>query len=294
MDRDSAIAELAAGQHGVVSRAQLLAAGIGPNAINTRLRHQRLHRLHQGVYVVGHTALAPLAAETAAVLACGPNALLSHRTAARLWGLLEGATERIELTVPRAARRRPGLWVHRSRSLGHADARVHHGLPVTSPERTLLDVAEVAAFREVERAFDEAVTLRLATHSSIAAAVERSQGRHGACRVQALLARDEEPAFTRSEAEERLLALIRGAGLPTPEVNVRLGAHRVDFLWRESRLVVEADGYRFHSSPAAFERDRLRDADLTAAGLRVVRVTWRQLSEAPLAVVARLAQALAG
>ena len=172
------IATLATLQYGVVSRAQLLTAGIGPGAIATRLKRHQLHPLHRGVYAVGHTALVPLAREMAAVLACGPGAMLSHRTAAWLWGLLELAGELIEVTVPRSHRRRRGLRVHRSRSLAPVDARIHRGIPVTSPERTLLDLAEAEPFRDVERAFDEALTQRLITPPVLAAVVERCPPSH--------------------------------------------------------------------------------------------------------------------
>jgi very-short-patch-repair endonuclease len=291
--RDWMIATLATMQYGVVSRAQLLAAGIGPGAIETRLKRHQLHPLHRGVYAVGHTALVPLARELAAVLACGSGAVLSHRTAAWIWRILEFAGELIDVTVPRSNRRRPGLTVHRSRSLGPEDTRVHRGIPVTAPARTLLDLAEVATARELERAFDEAITQRLTTYPALAAAVQQANGHRGIRALRELLARTEEPTITRSEAEERFLALTREADLPAPQVNARVGAHIVDFLWPDRRLVVEVDGYRFHASRTAFERDRRRDADLNATGFRVLRITWRQLVEEPVAVIARLAQALA-
>jgi very-short-patch-repair endonuclease len=291
--RDSLIATLASTQYGVVSRAQLLAAGIGPGAIATRLKRHQLHPLHRGVYAVGHTALVPLARELAAILACGPGAVLSHRSAAWLWRLLELVGDLVEVTVPGSSRRRPGLIVHRSRTLGHEEVRSHRGIPVTAPARTLLDLAEVATARELERAFDEAMTQRLTTHAALVAVVERSHGHRGTGRLRDLLTRSEEPAMTRSEAEERYLALLREAGLPTPALNTYVGRHLVDFLWRDRRLVTEVDGYRLHSSRVSFERDRGRDAELNAAGFRVIRITWRQLVEEPAAVVARLAQALA-
>ena len=291
--RDWMIATLATMQYGVVSRRQLLAAGIGAGAIETRLKRHQLHPLHRGVYAVGHTALVPLAREMAAVLACGPSAALSHYSAAWLWGLLEMAYDLIDVTVGRSSHKRPGVRVHRSRTLGPEDVRTHRGIPVTAPARTLLDLAEVASARELERAFAEAITQRLTTHAALAAAVENARGHRGAGRLRDLLTRGEEPALTRSEAEDRLLALVREAGLPSPAVNTRLGAHLVDFHWRDRNLVAEVDGYRFHSSRGAFERDRRRDADLNAAGFRVLRITWRQLAEEPMAVIARLAQALA-
>jgi very-short-patch-repair endonuclease len=293
--RDWTIAAIAERQYGVVSRAQLLAAGIGTGAIATRIRRHRLHPLHRGVYAVGHTALPPLAREMAAVLACWPGVVVSHRSAGgAIWQLLEPPHDVIDLTVSRTSpRRRPGLHVHRSQRLDPEDFTVVRGIPVTSPTRTLVDLAENASDRDLERAFDEASTRRLVTTASITAAVEHLPGRRGTGRLSVLLDRDAEPAFTRSEAEERLLALIRKAGLPAPEVNALVARHTVDFLWRDRRLIVEVDGYRFHSTRSAFERDRVRDAELIAAGFRVVRITWRQLTEQPLTIVARLAQALA-
>jgi very-short-patch-repair endonuclease len=291
--RDSVIASIATRQYGVVSRAQLLAAGISDGAITTRIRRFGLHPLHRGVYAVGHTALVPLAREMAAVLACGEGAVVSHRTAASsLWHLLDAIDDLIDITIPRSNRRRPGLRVHRSRVLVPEDMQVVRGIPVTSVARTLVDLAEIAPDRELERAMDEATTRRLVTTASITAAVQRLHGRRGTGRLKALLDRDVEPAFTRSEAEERLLALIRQAGLPPPEANARIGRHTVDLCWHNRHLIVEVDGYRFHSTRTAFERDRVRDAELTAAGFRVVRVTWRQLETEPLAIVARVAQAL--
>jgi very-short-patch-repair endonuclease len=294
--RDWVIAAIAERQYGVVSRAQLLAAGIGTGAIATRIARHRLHPLHRCVYAVGHTALPPLAREMAAVLACWPGAVVSHRSAgSAIWQLLEALDDVIDLTVSRRSpRRRPGLRVHRSRRLAPEDVAVVRGIPVTSPARTLADLAEDASDRDLERAFDEATTRRLVTTASISAAVVRLNGRHGTGRLRALQQRDTEPAFTRSEAEERLLALIRKADLPAPEVNALVARHTVDFLWRERRLIVEVDGYHFHSTRSAFERDRVRDAELIAAGFRVVRITWRQLAEEQLVVVARLAAVLFG
>lgn len=290
--RDWMIATIANRQYGIVSTRQLLAAGIGPGAIATRVRRHRLHRLHRGVYVVGHTALVPLAREMAAVLACGPDAAISHRSAATLWRLLEGNDGPIDVTVTRFGRSHRGLCVHRSRSLRPEDVQTRHGIPVTTPTRTLLDLADTATERELERAVDEALVQRLTSRTSLIAAVRNASGRHGASRVRHLLERYDGPTLTRSEAEERFLALVRAAGLEVPEVNVRLGNHVVDFLWRQRRVVVEVDGFRFHSSRRAFERDRRRDAELAAAGYRVIRITWAQLVEEPYSVVASLSQAL--
>jgi very-short-patch-repair endonuclease len=162
---------------------------------------------------------------------------------------------------------------------------------VTSPARTLLDLATVLSGRELARAAEEAQVQRLLTPAQVEAYLARRSHRHGALRLRAATRQD--PAFTRSEAERRFLELLRSAALPEPQANVRVHGHEVDFLWRRQELVVEVDGYAYHSSRAAFERDRRRDAELEAAGIHVRRITWRQIAEEPEALVARLAVALA-
>lgn len=292
---DRAVAEVAAAQDGVIARRQLAAMGLGLGAIDHRLRTGRLHRLHRGVYAVGHTALVPRARELAAVLACGPDAVLSHHSAAALWGLRPHHAGDVHVTVGRSGSRpRPGLQVHRTRFLDARDIRVRRGIPTTSPGRTIIDLADTFTDRELTRAIDEATTRGLAHRHEILATLERlGPGRRGSAQLAKILGRNDRPALTRSEAEERLLGLVAMAGLPRPEVNVRIHGHEVDALWRANRLVVEVDGYAFHSTRAAFERDRARDADLDAAGLRVLRVTWRQIVDEPYALIARMAQALA-
>ncbi len=292
--RDRLIADLAGRQYGVVSRSQLLSMGIGAGAIDTRLKRHRLHRLHRGVYAVGHLALVPLAREMAAVLACGDGAAVSHRSAAVVWHLL-AATEddAIDVTVTRSSGRgRAGLRVHRSTRLPRTDVRHLRGLPVTAPARTLIDLAETASDRELERATHEAVTRRLLNAHSLLAETARHRGRRGVKRLNHLLDDSNHATLTRSEAEERFLALVRAAGLPNPEVNVRIQGHEVDFLWRDRGLVVEVDGFQFHSSREAFERDRRRDADLQATGLLVLRITWRQIVQEPYATLARTVRAI--
>jgi very-short-patch-repair endonuclease len=278
---DAAIAALAARQHGVVTVRQLAAAGIGRNAVSHRLREGRLVRRHRGVYQVGPVA-SPLAAEMAAVLACGHGAALSHHTAAALWGLRPAHPE-MHVTIPGRAIRAPrGVRTHQTLSLR---AAVHRGLPLTTPARTLLDLTSHLSPTELARAAEQAQVLR-----PTSAAELRAQTGRGATRLSAAL--PAEPSLTRSEAEQRLLELIRSAGLPAPETNVRIAGHEVDLVWRDAKLIVEVDGYAYHSSRAAFERDRVRDADLMQAGYRVLRVTWLQLTRTPRAVVARLATLL--
>jgi very-short-patch-repair endonuclease len=281
---DRAVAALAACQHGVVTSAQLAAAGLGSRAIAHRVAQGRLIRLHRGVYQVGPVA-APRGPEMAAVLACGEGALLSHHTAADLWGIMPHAGD-VHVTVAgEARRRRPGLQIHRSASL---NAAVHHGLPLTTPARTLRDLAPHLPQHELDRAVEQAQILKLATLDELETAViGRSRGSRALRR-----ALHDEPTLTRSDAERRLLDLVRAARLPRPETNAVVLGCEVDVLWRAKRLVVEVDGFAYHSSRAAFERDRRRDAALQAAGYRVVRLTWRQITLEPHAVVAALATLL--
>jgi very-short-patch-repair endonuclease len=277
----------------VVTRAQIITAGLRRGGIDLRLRTGRLHPIFRGVYLVGHTAEPPLARMMGAVLAYGQGALLSHRSAAELWGLISLFIHAVDVTVDRGQRRsQPGIVIHRSQQIAPKDRRRRNDIPVTSPARTLLDFAEVAPPRELERAFDEAQTQRLIRRKDVEDVISRSPGRHGIAPLRRLLDRQAGPALTESEAEERLFALIRQAGLPEPEVNVTVGRYRLDFFWRTQRLNVEVDGYRYHSTRAAFERDHRRDAELEARGIRVRRVTWHQLMDEPMAVVARIALAV--
>ncbi len=249
--------------------------------------------MQHGVYLVG-PLVHPRAREMAAALACGAGAVVSHRSAAVLWQLWpdrEGAP--IDVTVPLRHRgRRPGLHTHRVRTLPNDEVTKLDAIPITTPARTILDLAAVAPSREVEQAVAQAIRERLNTHAETLGLLERYPRRPGGPLLRALLNSDAAPALTRSEAEDRLLALIRRARLPNPDVNAMLGAHEVDFLWRAQGLVVEVDGFDFHSSRARFESDRRRDADVSALGCRVVRLTWRQITREPEATLVRLAQAL--
>ena len=291
--KDRLIADLAGHQYGVVARRQLLAMGIGEGAIDTRLKRHRLHRLHRGVYAVGHLALVPLAREMAAVLACGDGSAVSHRSAAGVWHLVPvDDSAPVDVTVGNAGGRRTGIRAHSSKSLSADAVRHLRGLPITEPGRTLIDLAEVATDRELERAAHEAIARRLVNARRLRAETNRHPGRRGVGRLKALLDHEGQTTVTRSEAEERFLHLVRAGELPGPDVNVRVGSYEVDFLWPDHRLVVEIDGFRFHSSRVAFERDRKRDAHLHARGLSVLRFTWRQVVDEQYATLATLAAAL--
>lgn len=290
---DAALARIAAAQRGLVTRAQLLESGLGRGALAHRLERGRLHLVHRGVYLLGHPVPPPLAVELAATLACGRGAVVSHRSAATLWAILGPTTGPVDVTVPGrdCGRRRAGVRVHRARRLDRRDTTTKAGVPVTTPARTLLDLAEVVSDRELVRALGEAYVRGLVRRTTLGAVLDRSPGRRGAPRLRTLLAREDGPSLTRSEAEERMLALVGRARLPPPRVNARVAGYEVDLLWPRHRLVIEVDGFRFHSSRAAFERDRRRDAELGRAGYRVIRFTWRQLEEEPAYVVATLAAA---
>jgi very-short-patch-repair endonuclease len=221
----------------------------------------------------------------AAVLACGPGAALSHGSAAQLWGLPGRESQRVDVTVPGTGgrKRRRLVVIHRAQ-LRPSEVTVHDGIPVTSPGRTVVDLADYGDRRLVERAIDEAEYLRLDLSD-----VEVRQGRRGSGVLAAVLTRHEVGSTrTRSELEERMLALCREQGLPQPAVNALVEGYEVDFVWRAQRVVVETDGHSAHGTREAFERDRVRDADLTTAGWRVVRVTYRRLHAQPMAITAQL------
>jgi very-short-patch-repair endonuclease len=291
---DRRIAWVASGQHGLVTHAQLEALGIGPNAIEWRVRQGRLHRVHRGVYLVGHTAASPFAPEMAGALACGPDAAVSHHSAGGLWHLLRERPQRVEMTMPGTWKRRhPGLRTHCSMTLMPVDRRRIHGIPLTSPARTILDLAASLDPPVLEGVVAEAERRHLTHPSDLVEQLDRNPRRRGSAALRSVLGLEGGPAFTRSDAEARLLALVRETGLPVPVSNAIVAGCEVDLFWREARLIVEFDSFAFHGDRRAFEQDRLRDAELQAAGFRVIRVTWRQLVDQPEAVVNRISRAIA-
>lgn len=250
---------------------------------------------HQGVYSVGCSSTQAFAQETAALLAVGPSAVLSHESAAFAWRLRPTAPEaRIHVLIGEDQRcRRQGIVAHRTTELADDEIRLCQGLPVTSPARTLRDIAATVTLRELERAVDEALVRKIVRLPQLRDAVAREKGRRGGPLLKALLDHRGNPTITRSQAEERALGLFRDAGFPQPETNARVIGYEVDFLWRPQRLIVEIDGYAYHATRSAFERDRAKGAALAAAGFLVIRVTWLQMEHEPLIVVVHVAQALA-
>jgi very-short-patch-repair endonuclease len=285
------IGTVARAQRGRASREQLLDAGVTRHEIDGRVRRGSLIPKHSGVYVVGHAAEVDLGDETAALLACGPNAILSHHSAATIWGLRPGRARPIHVTVPRGdhGARPEGVIVHRT--ILPTERRVHRDLPITSPARTVLDIAAGLPDRDIEYILEEGLARRLLNEAAVGEVAARA-GRHpGAARLRRVLA-TRTGTLTESVAQRRLLGLIREAGLPCPQTERPLLDYRVDLLWPDLKLVVEVDGYQSHGTRGAFERDRRRDARLQAAGFMVIRVTAREIEYHPWAVIAQIAQAI--
>jgi very-short-patch-repair endonuclease len=266
---DARVAAIAARQHGVVSIRQLREVGLSDDAVSGRVRAGRLHRVHRGVYAVGHPRLTFHGRGMAAVLAVGEG-YLSHRSAAALWRLLPPQPGPMDVSLPtRNGRRgRRGIRLHRPVSSPPGEVTRRDGIPVSTPARTLADL----------RAALEPSTWRRALRQAEVLGLE--------------LGPVAESDLTRSELERRFLRLCRRSGLPMPEVNVPVGRRVADFLWRERRLIVETDGYRFHRGREAFESDRTRDLELRALGFEVIRLSHRQVVGAAPQVVAVLRQAL--
>lgn len=263
---EHSIARLAANQHSVVSLKQLVALGLTSDSVRYRVRTGRFHPVHRGVYSVGHPKLTPEGGWMAAVLACGPNAVLSHRPAAALWRLLSPQPGVVDVTVPRRGgrKRRRGIRLHRSTTLTQQQSTRRANIPVTTPARTLLDLRRCVSPGILGRARRQAEVLGYRLEE----------------------APDIEPDLTRSELERKFLRLCERSSLPSPEVNARVGDHVVDFLWRRAGLIVETDGYRYHRGRASFEHDRSRDAAFSAAGFEVLRFSWRQVVDDPNEVIA--------
>jgi very-short-patch-repair endonuclease len=292
-----AIAELASEQRGNISYAQLLAAGLTPNQVRTLQADGTLHRVHHGVYLVGHTAAVPLAAETGAILAFGGHAVLSHLTALRLHRLIPDHTGGpIDVTVAASgsAHRRQGIRVHRSRTLNRGQVRTVAGLPVTVPERALLDSAATLARRQLERALDEALARRLTSMTKLANLIVIQPGHPGLGKLAAMVDGRRFPTVTESEAEERFLELMRAAGLPMPQTQVGMYGFRVDVYWPEARFAVEIDGLQWHNrTKKSFERDRRKQQVLQDHEIEVARTTWEQITEEGTQLVAHVSRRLA-
>jgi hypothetical protein len=281
------MAALADRQHGVFAVWQLSAAARDLNAIHYRKRTGRLRQLHHGVYAYGHRRLTADGHRLAAVLACGPTAVVSHVSAAAIWELIQTSQTRIDITVPGTSRcSRKGIRVHRARRLRPEDVTTVNGVPVTTVTQTLLDVAAGLNRNRLRRAVEQADRSGVLNFGALRHAIERMPARKGTAKLRTILADYTGPVLTRSELERRFLELVEAAGLPKPLVNVKVAGFEVDFYWPQWRLVVELDSRAFHLDPRTFEGDRLRDARLQRARCRVLRLTDRRITGSPKAVIA--------
>ena len=288
---DRRVARRSARQWGVISHAELEACGLSRHAISRRVTKGWLHQLHRGVYAVGHDRPPLEGRFLAAVKACGPAAVLSHYSAGALLGLVRWDGRRVEVTVPTAGTRlHGGMRVHRSALLDPSDIVHLHGIAVTSPARTVADLAAQLSPRELRRAARQAQSLRLVELRALIDVLVRLGPRRGSRKLARIIATG--PAPTRSELEDVVLDLILGAGLTRPDVNVPifLEGRRVvpDFRWATEHLVVEADGAAWHEHKLAREDDAERQALLEAHGEHVIRVTWDQAVAKPRETLTRI------
>lgn len=288
------VAAVSGSQYGVITLDQLRGIGLSASAVRSRVEEGYLIRVHEGVYAVGSAPLTEEGRLMAAVLACGEGSVVSHGSAAHLWGLREEAPPDIDVIACNRRGRSPnGIKAHRNGTLRLEDRVCVRGIPCTTVARTLLDIAASEPVWNLRRAVAEAEVRRILDLSAAREAIDRSRGRRGVARFRALL-NELHPATTRtrSELERRFLAMCRRGGLPAPEVNVTLATGRsrleVDFVWRDARLVVETDGHRYHDTASARERDRIREHQLQLAGWRVSRCTWAQVVHRPRDLVATL------
>ena len=281
---DRVIAELADRQHGVVATWQLIALGLTHDAIRYRARIGRLHRIHRGVYAVGHRTLTPKGHRMAAVLAHGPDAVLSHRSAAAHWDIGPGSSK-FDVMTPHSKRSRKGMRTHTA-SLDPEEVTVRDGIPVTSVARTILDLAAVLRHDALTRLVENADRRELFDLRALDRAMALRPRAAGSARLRAVLAAYRGTADTRSGLERSFKALIARAGLPEPQYNVLVAGLTVDVYWPEWKLVVELDGRPYHASPRAHEQDRIRDATLQKVDIRVLRVTDERFNNDPDSVLA--------
>jgi very-short-patch-repair endonuclease len=279
--RSREIWSLVARQHGAIARWQLLKLGMSAQAIRHRIATRRLHRVYRGVYAVGRRELTPLGRWMAGLLACGPSAVLSHSSAAALWRISAERNGVIEVSVPEGTfRRRAGLLIHRRTAGSAADLTTKHNIPVTSPVRTLIDLATCMSRDQLEAAINEADKRDRVDPETLRASLEASAGMPGAAKLRRVL--DQRTfTLTDSELERRFVPIARKAGLPLPQTQAHVNGFRVDFYWPELGLVVETDGLRYHRTPADQAKDKVRDQTHLAAGLTPLRFTRAQVRYEP-------------
>jgi predicted transcriptional regulator of viral defense system len=286
--RTLAVVRVAERQGGVVSWGQLATCGVTRSTVSRWVDRGRLHRVHPGVYAVGHRVLGIEARLRAALLYAGPAAVLSHTSAAWWWGVIAAQPVRIHLSAPGDRASLRDVCVHHPRRL---DATHHRSLPVSTLPRTLLDLAAMLPFDQLRRALAEADHRCLFNPTAVHASLRRGQPGSAALR-RALDQHCPSLADTLSMLEQRFLALCEATGLPLPEVNRVVAGLKVDALWRRQRVIVELDGHASHAFAAAAEEDRRRELLLRAAGHRVLRYTWQQVTGQPDVIAADLTREL--
>jgi Transcriptional regulator, AbiEi antitoxin len=286
-----AVAKLATDQHGVVSIRQLVDLGFSRANISSEVARGRLHRVHRGVYGVGHTNIPHLGQCLAAILCCGDGAVLSHRSAAWLWGLTRRWGLPIEVTTKTPRRTRAGIRMHSALTLAPDDMESSEGIPVTAVPRTLLDFAAVDP-RFLGRALDNAERLGLLDLPAIEMLLARSNGLRGVARLREAMGLYRLPGLTRSGLERRFLGMVHDAGLSLPAMNLFIAGYEVDAYWPAERFAVELDTYDYHGGHSAFENDRMRQEDLKLAGIEMTRITGLRIEKGPKAVANRLRRLL--
>jgi len=276
----------------VISAWQLEELGYSKAKIYREAIAGGLHQVHWGVYAVGHTALSREARCLAAVLSCGSGALLSHRSAAWLWGMTDRLFSVVDVTATAPRRVRDSIRVHSTRTLTPGDMTTSSGIPVTAPPRTLLDFAAVDPYY-LPAALDRAARHGVFDLIAVDALLARSHGLRGVARLREAIDIFRDPAFTRSGLERRFLRLVRDAGLPRPSTNVFIEGYELDAYWETERFAVELDTYDYHGGHVAFEEDRLRQENLKLAGIEMTRITGTRIKREPRAVMERLRKLLA-
>lgn len=284
--------EFAAEQHGAISVGQLAALRIGRASIEKALGSGRLRRLHHGVYAFSPVDLSLHGQCLAAVLGGGPGALLSHYSAAWLWGLLSTGPVPVHVTGPHPRKHRGEIVVHRSRTLIDEDRGFEELIPVTSVARTQLDLAPLVRFSQLRRALKRSEELKLFDLPAVLSVLDRNKGHRGNKPLRRALALYEPPRFTRSQTEDYFVALVESAGLPRPATNWVEAGHEIDVYWPELRFGVEIDTFATHGTHQSFEDDRVRREDLKLAGIEMTQVTDKRLEREPDRVVDRVARLL--
>jgi very-short-patch-repair endonuclease len=292
--RDAAVAAVAGRQRTIVGHEQLLAIGYSRRAIGHWVKRRRLWPVFRGVYSLIRGQLPPLAREQAALIACGEHAFLSHRTAAAMLGLIRASAPNIDVTVVgRRCSSREGIRVHEIKAIDPREVHQHEGLWVSTPARAVLEIAATGSPWELARAIDEGLAHDVFTPQELKDVLARNRPCRGAGRLAAILGDETATAKSRSRSEKALLRMIRAAGLPLPDTNVKLGRFELDLFWPNERVSVEVDGYAFHRGPDAFNRDREKDLALKDAGIDGLRFTGDHVQRRSAMVLARIAAALA-